>query len=147
LAPPATSSLVREQFPDLVTDADGNAVLAFDAPAMVTGRVFVGDSSSPSIAAHISAVLASDPGIPGPSLVFDTDSVSGVALGATSFDFALPPGSYNLHVAPTAPDVPPMVVPVTVSGDRLIDIVIPASLFAVDGHVYDHNGQGVPQLR
>src|SRR5262249_5128804 len=131
-----------------VTDADGRAALTFDAPAIVSGRVFVAYSGMPSVAAHISAVLASDPVIPGHALVFDTDAAGSVNLGATSFRLALQPGSYNLFVTPTAPDLPPVVVPVTVMGDHVVDIVLPGmqDLFRVSGHIFDPYGQGVPQM-
>jgi hypothetical protein len=146
LAPPTTSTLVREQFPDLITDADGNAALTFDAPAVLTGRVYQGDGSAPSIAAHISAVTSSDPPIPGHTLLFDTDSTSNVSLGATSYRLALPPGAYNLFVQPTANDLPPVIVPVTVTSDRMFDIVLPTDLFHVTGRIFDSLGQGVPNM-
>ena len=146
LTPPTTSPLVHEQFSDLITDADGNATLTFESPAVLTGRVYQGDASSLSIEAHISAVLSSDPPIPGHTLLFDTGSTANVGLGATSYRLPLLPGSYNLFVQPTAKDLPPMVVPVTVSSDRMLDIVLPTDLFHVTGRIFDSASQGVPNM-
>ena len=146
LAPPTTSPLVREQFPDLITDADGTAALTFDSPAVVTGRVYQGDASMPSIAAHISAVVSSDPPIPGQALLTNTDSTANVSLGATSYQLALQPGSYNLAVKPMTPGLPPIVVPITVTGDRMFDIVLPTDLFHVTGRVFDSSSQGVANM-
>jgi hypothetical protein len=154
LAPTNNMALVREQFPDLVTDADGHAALTFDAPAIVSGRVYVGTADMPSIAAQISAVPAGDPPIPGHPLLFGTHSTAAVNLGATSFRLALPPGSYNLLVTPDPPDatslpiLPPMIVPVNVSADRMLDIALPGpnDLFHVTGRIFDSTLQGVANM-
>jgi hypothetical protein len=149
LVPPAGSGLVRQQLADLPSDADGRVELVFGEPAVLSGRVYVSGSTDSSTAAHISALLASDPVIPGRTLVFETDAAGGLPAGSPSYRLPVAPGSYNLQITPSSQALPPILTPVTASADRTLDLVLPAAaeLVEVNGGVYDASGAGVPGMR